>query len=125
MIPNPETTTEQLPSYITKRLNIADELIRFSNGLKKLDAGDFYLGAEECCIASQQIIYALDEIKWKAGEGDPIYLENLSKSVELIRTIETRKGEIPPDYADQVDVINLFFTNIMTRLDVLEERLKG
>ena len=111
-----------LPNYEVERLDAATELNRFGACLKAMGANAGHITAEAACIASQRVLYALDELKW-SSQGST-YEHLLRKAEKLLKSATQFQKEALAK-AGKADAarVAIYFRNIARRHEELANRL--
>jgi len=113
---------EALPDYDVEHLDAAKELNHFKECRDALAADAGFKTAEATCLASQRVLYALDELQWEAHADQ--YKQQVSKAAKLLESVAQYQGSaLAAARPAQKEVVSIFFRNINTRHQELTERL--
>lgn len=108
------TAIATLPTYEVERLDAASEVEHFNECLTNLVKSPGFKTAEATCLASQRVLYALDECKWR--EPSRRYEQSLLKAEKLLGKVASIRGEaINSARASELERLNIFFDNIAHR----------
>lgn len=107
-----------LPTYEVERLDAASEVEHFNHCLTNLARSPGFKTAEATCLASQRVLYALDECKWR--EPSRKYEQSLLKAEKLLGRVASLRDEATRGArASELERLNIFFDNIAHRHEEL------
>lgn len=111
-----------LPDYEVEYLDAAHELNHFAQCLRDLSENPTFRTAEATCLASQRVLYAMDELRWKAPAAQ--YKQHVSKAAKLLNSAaQYRDSALAAARPEKKGIVTIFFQNINTRHQELAERL--
>jgi len=118
------TAISSLPTYEVERLDAASEVEHFTECLTNLVKSPGFKTAEATCLASQRVLYALDECKWR--EPARKYEQILIKAEKLLGKVASLRNEaIHNTRASELERLNIFFHNIAHRHEELTREVSG
>ncbi len=112
-----------LPSYEVEHLDVAREIDSLRKALGRMAENADFDNAEATCIASQQVLYALDEMKWSHGRENSAYLEHIADAERLLEEFGPYREAVLAASGDQAEQAKVFFDNVAIRHKELLRRM--
>jgi hypothetical protein len=114
----------KLPRYETHYHDPAQECDRLQKAVEAARTNPTEKSVETMCVISRQILYGLDDLKFKLGgdDSEPAYLSRLHEAADILAQASALKKLFPNTLSAAV---HTYFGNIAGRHAVAVARLQG